>query len=207
MRESKRKTGAEDIIIIGDGYTEKIYFEYLRAEERLSNFKIRPELPSGSGLPEGGQYSNVFKKAKEALESGYKKIFCLIDMDVVYSKKEISAYNVAKQKYKKKGVVILEMNPCFEIWIMLHYKPTNRAFSKCDDVLDLIKKSTEFKDYNKTQEYHSKQNFYKKLKPLLELNAVPNAQFLEIDRAEKSLDYPRSEVFKLFFELGILKEG
>jgi RloB-like protein len=204
MRASKRKTGAEDIIIIGDGYTEKIYFEYLRDEVILPNFKIKPELPGTSG--KGGNYVKVFNKVDTFLKDGYKKIYCLMDMDTVFREKKEAEYQKRKQKLEKKGVTILESNPCFEIWIMLHYLRSTRAFNKCDDVSDFIKKNTELKDYNKSQEYHSKQNFYKKLKPLLESNAVPNAQFLEIDRAEKSLDYPRSEVFKLFFELGILKD-
>jgi hypothetical protein len=148
----------------------------------------------------------VFKKAEKFLGEGYRKIYCLMDMDTIYSEKKLESYLTYKKKLEKKGIVILESNPYFEIWILLHYLRTTRAFGTCEDVSDFIKKNTEIKDYNKTQEYHARQNFYKKLKHLLEKDAVPNAQFLEHNKEGQRFEYPRSEVFKLFYALGILKE-
>ena len=203
MRPKKNKSGTQDIIIIGDGFSEKIYFESLKTEGRLTNFKIIPELPEPKG--KGGTFVKVFKKAETELAKENKKIFCLIDMDTVYAENKEDAYQARKEKLQQKGEVIYELNPCFEIWILLHYLKTARAFTNCDDVERFIKKNTELKDYNKTQEYHTQQNFYKKLRLLLESNAVPNARFLEQDRELQSQDYPRSEVYKLFYELGILK--
>lgn len=132
MRISKRKTGSKDVIIIGDGYTEKIYFDFLKSEEKLRNVKIKPDLPSGSG------YVGVFKKAEVYLGEGYEKIYCLIDMDAIIAERNEQKYSTEKKRLEKRGVTVLELNPCFEIWFLLHYQHTGVTL---DDLFALLREN------------------------------------------------------------------
>jgi hypothetical protein len=139
------------------------------------------------------------------LADGYRKIYCLIDMDTVISENKEQAYLTEKTRLEKKGVKVLELNPCFELWFLLHFQQTSQSFNNCDAVGDKLKKIAEFENYDKSKDYHNRQNFYKKLKPQLVEHAHPNAKFLEKNRDLQSKNYPRSEVYKLLVDLGILE--
>jgi hypothetical protein len=201
-RKSKNRSSIPVCAIVGDGYSEKIYFEQLREMEQIQNIKILPALPNRSG--KGGNFMRVFSKCLEFKEEGYEKIYCIIDFDAVLEEKSFEIYKKEKAKAEKRGIVVLECNPCFEIWYLLHFKKVGRAFAKCDDVAVEIKQNTDLKDYSKQQDYYHKTNLYKVLYPLLE-NALKNAAFLEKDRDDKAKTFPRAEVFKLIQYLNEIK--
>ena len=204
MRTSKNKPASKTCAIIGDGFSEKIYFEGMRAHEKLSGLGIFPELPSQGA--KGGTFQKVFKKAKESLDLNYDLVFCLIDMDTVFREGKIAVFEQERSKIEKRGAVVMELNPCFEIWFLLHFQKTGRPFNDCDSVAREICKSTEFADYCKEQAYHQKQNFYEKLRPLLETAAIPNSAFLEKNRDLQGANFPRSQLFELFIKLKIVQK-
>lgn len=183
--------------IVGDGYSEKIYFEKLRAFEKLQGLTIKPELPHKSG--KGGTYVRVFNKAEALVNQGYDGVYCLIDLDTVYAENNYDAYLKRRTALEKKGVTVLESNPCFEMWLLLHFEFTAKLFENCKSVERFICQHTPLNDYHKSRDYHNQKNLYATLKPMLATNAIPNAKRLELnEKQEASTRLPRCHIFKVF---------
>ena len=153
------RQGRKVCAIVGDGFIEKIYFENLKSFERRANIQVKPELPDKHG--KGGAYVRVLKKAlKLKLEEEYDVVYCLIDFDVIISENKLESYFKFKNSCEKKGVVVLEMNPCFEIWFLLHFERTASSLNNCDAVAKILRKNNGMEDYSKSQKYHRKKDFY-----------------------------------------------
>lgn len=194
-RSAKKRKLLRRIAIVGDGITEKIYFEQLKELEKVKDVVIKPELPSKSS--KGGSYKKAINAAKSLVGEGYDHVYCLIDFDTVVSENKLAKLKQELKDMDNKITVYIN-NPCFEAWVLIHYEKTGKAFDDCTAVEKTITKH--LKDYRKNQDYLRKKNLYKILRPHLEVSAIPNASFLEIDREEKGNNYPRAEVFKFFLE-------
>lgn len=200
VRTHKNKKLLRRIAIVGDGITEKIYFEQLREEEHIKDVVIKPELPSKSS--KGGSYRKTISSAKFLVEDGYDHVYCLIDLDTVLTENKLAEFNQELQSINKKEITIYINNPCFETWVLVHYNKTGKAFTNCAAVeKDIIK---HLKDYCKEQEYLRKKNLYRLLRPNLD-QAIRNAEFLENDRESKGNNYPRAEVYKFFLREKVVK--
>jgi len=191
-RADKKRKFIRRIAVVGDGVTEKIYFEQLKELERIKGVVIKPELPSK--FSKGGSYKKAINTAKSLVEEGYDHVYCLIDFDTVLSENKLAEFTQELKKMNSKKITVYINNPCFETWVLVHYEKTGKAFADCDAVGKAITKH--LKDYCKNQEYLRKKNLYKTLRPLLETHAIPNAAFLENGREEKGNTYPRAEVYK-----------
>jgi hypothetical protein len=185
-----RKAQSKGEAIVGDGLCEKLYFDQMKFYEGLTS-KIEPQ------LPKWGSWSTVFDTVEKLLKNEeYSRVYCLIDYDKVIEEKHlISKYLSRKNKLEKTGkVIVFECNPCFETWFLVHFEKTGRLFDNCKSVADTLKKYVE--DYAKDEKYYRRKAIYKRLKPFQE-NAIENAQFLELNRSDFNVHYPRAEVFKL----------
>lgn len=200
-RPDKKRKFLRRIAVVGDGVTEKIYFEQLKEIERIKDVVIKPELPSKSS--KGGSYKKAINTANSLAEEGYDHVYCLIDFDTVLSENKLSDFTQELEGINTKEITIYINNPCFETWVLLHYEKTGKAFSDCDTVGKAVTKH--LKDYCKSQEYLRKKNLYKTLRPQLETGAIPNAKFLEDNREEMGNNYPRAEVFMFFLKEKIVK--
>lgn len=200
-RPEKKRKLLRRIAVVGDGVTEKIYFEQLKELERLKDVVIKPELPGKSA--KGGSYKKALNTAKSLVEDGYDHVYCLIDFDTVLSEHKLLDFTQELKSINRKKITVYINNPCFETWILVHYEKTGKAFSDCDTVGNSI--TNYLNGYCKNQEYLRKTNLYKVLRPLLEEKAIPNAEFLEQNRDDKSKNYPRAEVFKFFLKEKIVK--
>lgn len=195
-RKKKKVLAQKRYAIVGDGYTEKIYFEHFKEDSSRTDFVIKPELPSNKG--KGGNHNKVLNKAAELLGKGYDHVYCLIDYDTVIKENKETSFLNECAMFNSDEVTFYINNPCFEYWFLLHFKKSGKEYSAFEvenDLRDYIK------DYSKNQEYQKKTNLYVKLKTFLEIKAIPNAKFFEKDRNEHSNKYPRAEVFKLVEEL------
>jgi len=200
-RPDKKRKLLRRIAVVGDGVTEKIYFEQLKELERIKDVVIKPELPNKSS--KGGSYKKAIYTAKSLAEEGYDHVYCLIDFDTVLSENKLVDFTQELKSIKRDEITVYINNPCFETWVLGHYEKTGKAFADCDTVGKAITKH--LKGYCKNQEYLRKMNLYKTLRSHLETNAIPNATFLENNREEKSNNYPRAEVFKFFLKEKIVE--
>ena len=76
-------------LVLGEGPTEFYYFKSLC--DVFKRLTIKPDSPKHTNLAE------LDSKIKEGVDSGYNRIFCIIDMDTKDKEPELSQY----QKLKK----------------------------------------------------------------------------------------------------------
>lgn len=185
--------------IIVDGKTETWYFQMLRKNENLSQINIKPELPKNKKLKE--LYELVTEHAQI-----YDKVIWILDFDVIVKeekerkKGQASVIKIFQEYVKKlekdcKNVVVLVNNPCLEFWYLLHFEPTGKFYSNCDDAIRQLRKH--LPDYEKTEKYYKKNNndIYKRLKPLQNIaksNAKRLANF-DFENPQKA----KAEIYKI----------
>jgi hypothetical protein len=189
-RHQKIQYLRENIAIVGDGQTERIYLSDVRDTDRPSNIALLPDYPRKIG-----SFQGVLQRASE-LKDDYSKVFALIDMDKIIQENQQAAYQIVKNEVQEKGVIVLENNPCFEIWLLLHFVKTGKIFTSCNDVVSELRKY--IPNYDKSQKFLKNANLYNNYKELLKDKAIANAIFLEKDRDHKDPSFPRAEVFRFF---------
>lgn len=192
-RNPRNKRTKETVALVGDGQTERIYFANVRDTDRPVNLAIFPDYPRKIG-----SYKGVVERAIALKENGYDHVYALIDMDKIIHENRMMEYRQSKMTVEQAGVLILENNPCFEIWILLHFIPTGRLFANCEDVITEIKKIDQLANYQKGERFLTAARLYERYKQELRENAIPNAQRLEVARQDHSDRYPRAETFRFF---------
>lgn len=197
-RKTEHRNFKKTVAIVGDGFTEKIYFDQLKELEELEDVVIKPELPRKAH--KGGSYRRTIETAKSLIKEGYDHVYCLVDFDTVISEKKITAFKNDIASLDRNCVTVYVNNPCFETWILLHFEKTAKLFNTCEEVS--VRILPYIKDYNKRQDYLKRKNIYKSLRPYLD-NAIQHAASLELNRHNHSDKQPRAEIFKIFTALNI----
>ena len=189
----QRKAQSQGTAIVGDGLCEKLYFDQMKASEGLKS-RIEPQ------LPKSGSWRTVFDTVDRLLSNdAYSHVYCLIDFDKVIDENAHTKYQNRKKQLEKTGrVTVFECNPCFEMWFLIHYEKTAKIFDNCTDVNNSLKKYIH--DYAKDEKYFKRKEIYDFLKPK-QGNATKNALFLELNRDDFDIKYPRAEVYKLIEKL------
>lgn len=191
-RTPRRQQQRFTVAIVGDGQTERIYFSDVRDTDRPANLAIFPDYPRKIC-----NYQGVFDRAT-ALTDSYNRVYALIDIDKVIQDNQQSAYNQAKATAQAAGVIVLENNPCFEIWLLLHFVHTGRLFNNCNEVSAELRRNGRISDYDKTEKFLVNARFYKTYKEKIQQTAMPNARLLENNRAGQDQLFPRAETFRFF---------
>lgn len=189
--------------IVGDGFTEKIYFDELKRVEGLKNVNIKPELPKSAG-----SYNAVLRKVNELLDDDYDKVYAIIDLDEIITSNNQSKFQSdlkpLKNDIKSGKLILIICNPCFEIWFLLHFNYFTTQFRRCSGVTKELKKENDLKDYSKSKDYLNRINIYELLKPRLLSNAIPNSEKLSASQGTVTGNrYPSCEVHKIIKDLGI----
>jgi len=180
------------VAVVGDGQTERIYFSDLIDTDRPSNLTIFPDYPRKIG-----NYKGVLERAK-ILSSDYDQVYALIDMDKVIKENQKKEYENDKKISQKLKVIVLENNPCFEIWFLLHFLQTSKLFKNCNEVVSELMKPKGIINYRKNEKFLLRAHLYKNLKERIGNHAIPNAKLLEQNRSDHDQLFPRSETFRFF---------
>lgn len=180
------------VAIVGDGQTERIYFSDVRDTDRPKNLTIFPDYPRKIG-----SYKGVLERAI-ALTDDYDRVYALIDLDKILQDGQNGSYAQDKAQALTAGVIVLENNPCFEIWPLLHFVQTSRLFNTCNEVVGKLRHRDCIPNYEKSERFLQNARLYKTYKPLLSERAIPNARQLENNREEKDPQFPRAETFRFF---------
>jgi hypothetical protein len=174
------------IAVIGEGLTEREYFKSLKHHEKLP-FKFKPDIPKHSDI------WSIVSKAEE-LANYFDFVYCIIDLDrILPNKQEYGFYR--KIKNRQKNIVFIENNPCFELWILLHFEFSTRDYDNCGSLTAILKKH--IPDYVKSFKYLENRDLYGLLSSKLEL-AIRNALMLE-----KAIVNSKSDVYKIILEMNI----
>lgn len=187
--------------IIGDGFTEKIYFDDLKRWEQIENVRIKPELPADEG-----DFKGTLEKADQLIVDGVDKVYAIIDIDDIVTKRLFEKYkNEIKKRsddIKEGKLIIIVCNPCFEIWFLLHYKYSTKQYRRCSGLEADLRNHID--GYSKNREYLKKAKIYSTLRPLLFEKAIPNSKKLLASQSSATGDrYPNCMVHKIILDLGI----
>jgi len=189
MRKQKYMPVIKDsIAIIGEGLTEREYFKSLKHFERLP-FKFKPDVPKHSDI------KSIISKAISLAES-FDFVYCIVDLDrILLNAKELDFYSKNKVKYQ--NIIFIESNPCFEIWLLLHFEFSTRTYNNCHSLIGFLKKY--ISDYEKSFNYLSNKDLYLILYSKME-NAIQNSKKLDKSNSESKCD-----IYRLILELNKLK--
>ena len=128
-RKRGRQAPREIILIICEGESERVYFDALRNDLRLSNTEVSFPCPQGSAPI--NVVDCALQKAKEP--GRYDHIYCVFDRD------DHETFELARaklQKHAKRARLHEAVSiPCVEFWLLLHFEFTDAPFSDCDAVI------------------------------------------------------------------------
>lgn len=191
-RHPKRQQPRNTLAIVGDGETERIYFYDVRDTDRPENLAIFPDVPKKTG-----SYKGVLGQAI-ALSESYDRVYALIDMDKVIGDNQQAAYNQAKAEAEARGIIVLENNPCFEIWFLLHFIHTGHLFNNCNQVSVELRRNGRILGYEKTGKFLKNARLYQTYRVQLRQQAIPHARLLENNREDQDQLFPRAQIFQFF---------
>ena len=157
------------LILSEDEKSSKLYFESFKKDEKLkrdlSSVDIQVVHPKNHD-PVGLVTKAKDMKAKAKRDrNAYDEIWIVLNRDGHANIDQ--ALNTAEANKIQVALSVI----CFEYWILLHFEPTTKSFSKCDEVIHYIKKN-HFADYQKCS------NCYDDLKERIEV-AIKNGLWLE----------------------------
>jgi len=117
--EIETKETNKIILIVGEGQTEKLYFE---------SFPVLTLTVEAVDL--GGQSKLKLIEATEQIvknsDKVYDKIWCVFDMDVKQGERDFADFDNAIESGLAKGYEIAYSNDSFELWFYLHYNFTQQ---------------------------------------------------------------------------------
>lgn len=192
-RDNRNKQARQTIALVGDGQTERIYFANVRDTDRPKNLSIFPDYPRKIG-----SYKGVLDRAHHLVGEGYDQVYALIDMDKIIDENRLAEYRHNKTIAEQAGIRVLENNPCFEIWILLHFVQTGRLFANCGEVVTALRRIESFENYDKSERFLTAAKLYERNKAQLTQSAITNARLLENNRDDYDERYPRAETFRFF---------
>ncbi len=116
-----RRTGGRSIsrtmVVLGDGASEKRYFEEnFKGRDRSIKLLVRETGESGirKNVRKG---MNLVKELGLDLDEG-DRVAIVTDFDDMYDRPELEAQ---VSECRKRGFELYLSNPCFEVWLLLHY--------------------------------------------------------------------------------------
>lgn len=153
----------KSIAIIGEGQTEKLYFNVIRSKLR---YDIRVE------KAEHPDTNSIAVLAEKLIREDYDYVVCLIDMDrLLRNNRERTVYNQAREKLDRivrdmdpqPRVMFVESNPCTEMWFLLHFISGGivRRYESYAELLPELRRYVP--GYDKTIKYLRGKDLYEKL--------------------------------------------
>lgn len=191
------------LIVCEDGKSSKLYFESFKRDEKLkrhlASVNIEVVHPKDHS-PVGLVIEAKIKKQKAKKDRNpYDEIWIVLDRD---SHANIDkAFDMAYANHFKIALSVI----CFEYWILLHYKKTNRPFKRCSEIISYIRK-------NYHSKYLKRENTYYDLKDKVDI-AIYNSKWLlkqnqtDIDRGRRIYDLPAYSDVHILVERLLNPEG
>jgi len=165
------------IFICEDTKSSKYYMEGLG---KAKNINIKAEKAYGTS-PE-----DVYETAKDKLslfrDKGIAKIYCLFDKDDCPDDK----FNKIIAQCRKKEIIPAFSIPCYEYWLLLHFRKTNQPFANAQECCETFKN-----EYNRCfgtnyeiNTLKSRKDIFNDLKDKLD-TAISNAERLNLNEKEE----------------------
>lgn len=197
-RTQARRSPHDTVLIVCEGEkTEPNYFKELRADLQLNVANIEITGDTGGSAP----ISIVSHGIKRHLD--YDKVFCVFDKDR-HTSYQLAIDKLRSKKFRKGHTVqAITSVPCFEFWLLLHFKKTTRRFdtapgSICERVISELE--THLPQYSK-----GARGTYRVTKDRLP-EAVKRAKEVAAYCAGSGTDHPSTQIYELVEYLQQLKK-
>lgn len=184
-RELKRSR----ITVIGEGLTEKWYFEHLRSVKGF-RYDCKPRFFAQQS------YSEMSKLIDLVIENGGIAV-CVCDADITRANPaEQIRLKELKQKFSNNdNVVICDSMPSIEFWFLIHYLNTSKYFNDSKEVIQVLRRW--LPEYNKNGAMLEKQQWVSNLCSDGKLEkACTIAESLTIESPSYSNIYKAIELFE-----------
>ena len=147
----ERELRRSRITVIGEGLTERWYFEHLRTIKGY-RYDCKPRFFAHQS------YEEMMKLIDWVLQNEGIAV-CVCDADITRNNEERRKKLLEmKAKYAKETrVLICDSMPSIEFWFLIHYMSTRRYFKDSDAVSKVLTKFIQ--GYNKTSPFLEKQNW------------------------------------------------
>lgn len=127
-------------LVVEGEKTEKLYFNEIRKRADLTATEIKVE-----PCKKGTSPIQIVESGHKLLSQDFPQIdevWCIFDKEAKkYERNFKFALEMAAQPVPTgKRLRCAVSNPCFELWILLHFVKTDKPFSNCRDVLADLKK-------------------------------------------------------------------
>ncbi len=201
-RRKASRDSYDRILIICEGKkTEPQYFKEIRKHYRLHTANISI-LPSDYGT--SPQQVVAFARDKCLETKNWEQVFCVFDRDDHLS--YYDAQQTAKtlnNKFKNENkqpirFTVIPSNPCFELWLLLHFQSVTREMHR-DDVIRSLNQPGLLPGYAKGEE-----GYFQRTKHLLN-EAYANTTKMNEERQRTGRENPFTAVDELVILLTSLK--
>lgn len=156
------------IYVIGEGATEKYYFQHLKKLKGYSCV-VRPRFFS--------KKNSIYYLEKQTtnLLSGGVTVICVFDADISERNKaeKERMTNFINEYRNNKNVIICDSLPSIKFWFLLHFKKTNKYFPDYRSIKNELK--THIPNYDKTEKFLV-QNQWVKILINHQNNAINNSK-------------------------------
>ena len=171
-----RPIRALHLFICEDAKSSKFYMEGLG---KSNNINLKAENCYGTS-PE-----NVLRAAEEKLamfpDEGTATIYCLFDKDDC----EDAKFKKVVAACREKGIIPAISVPCYEYWLLLHLKKTDKAFNDAKECCEAFKDAynKEFHTNFNIKQLKARREIFEDLKDKLK-PAIKNAESLNLNENE-----------------------
>jgi len=178
----------ESIFIIGEGLTEKRYFQHLK---KLKGYPciVRPRFFSSKN-----SIYYLEKRTKELLMADVT-VICAFDADVAQRNgaERERLQNFIEEYKENDKVIICDSLPSIEFWFLLHFKNTNKHFANYTTIRNELRKY--IPRYDKTEKYLIQNKW---VKTLIERqkSAINNGRNLKPGKGSYSNIYKAIEILE-----------
>ena len=177
-RVSKGKTMRPNYFVFCEGETEVAYTEMLRSQYRLPIHIIAKK---------------TLQNVTSALVERCKAVYVQTASDKTYLMYDLDVTEMLERLQKVSGAELLCSNPCFELWLLLHYDEVKAAITSEDSLKKLSAVAKQYKKGTLSEEMikHINENADKAIKRAKKIHAYGN---------------PSTTVYLLLEELNRLKK-
>ncbi len=177
-RVSKGKTMRPNYFVFCEGETEVVYTEMLRSQYRLPIHIIAKK---------------TLQNITSSLVERCKAVYVQTASDKTYLMYDLDVTEMLERLQKVSGAELLCSNPCFELWLLLHYNEVKNAITSEDSLKKLSVVAKQYKKGTLSDEMikHLNENADKAIKRAKKLQAYGN---------------PSTTVYLLLEELNRLKK-
>ena len=149
LRRSGGREAYSRVLVVAEGQkTEAAYLSDIAEHYRLSTANV---VILGQGADPATVVREAIKLKRRETQRGdaYDRVFCVFDRD------SHATFDVASQRAAANGVQLARSWPCFEYWLLLHFRLTRspyvrtRTRSPCDQCIHELRRH--LPDYHKAQ--------------------------------------------------------